>query len=163
MQIRIANVDDATAAATLLRRSIVELCNVDHRDDAEIIAAWTANKTPENFCKWIAADHVLVAVEIDGLLHGLLGVAAMTATGDLTLNNVSPDAQFRGVSKALLAALETHASGMGINCIRLTSTTTAHRFYLAAGYEDAGPPDKGFSSMLGFPMAKTLRDRSTRP
>jgi hypothetical protein len=36
----------------------------------------------------------------------ILGVAAMDASGKITLNYVSPEARFRGVSKALVLQLE---------------------------------------------------------
>lgn len=40
----------------------------------------------------------------------ILGVGAVTDKGEITLNYVSPDARFRGVSRALLGALETERS-----------------------------------------------------
>jgi hypothetical protein len=47
MEIRDAVPADAAAACAVLRRSIVELCGLDHRSDPEILARWLANKTPE--------------------------------------------------------------------------------------------------------------------
>ena len=58
----------------------------------------------------------------------------MTKAGMITLNYVSPDARFQGVSKALLAALERTAAELGLKQCRLESTKTARRFYEAAGY-----------------------------
>jgi stringent starvation protein B len=36
--------------------------------------------------------------------EAILGVAAVTASGEVILNYVSPDARFRGISKALRLA-----------------------------------------------------------
>jgi Acetyltransferase (GNAT) domain len=45
---------------------------------------------------------LLVAVE-----HGtILAVGGVSEAGHITLNYVSPDARFRGVSRALVAALD---------------------------------------------------------
>ena len=41
--------DVASAASAVVRRSIVECCGDDHAGRPEVIEAWTANKTPDNF------------------------------------------------------------------------------------------------------------------
>jgi GNAT superfamily N-acetyltransferase len=153
MQIRDAQIGDAAAACLTVRRSIAELCRDDHRDDAQTVAAWLANKTADNVSRWIGQSHVVVATEgVD-----IIGVGAITASGEITLNYVSPDARFRGVSKAILAGLEAQAAAQGIETITLHSTATAHRFYRSAGFVDDGPPVKGFGVTFGFPMTKRLR------
>jgi hypothetical protein len=40
MEIRDAVVEDALAGCDVLRRSIVELCIVDHRNDPAILGRW---------------------------------------------------------------------------------------------------------------------------
>jgi GNAT superfamily N-acetyltransferase len=70
------------------------------------------------------------------------------------LNYVSPDARFRGVSRALLAALERRAVERGNAHRTLASTATARRFYLANGYVETGPPRGNFGTQSGFPMRK---------
>jgi GNAT superfamily N-acetyltransferase len=154
MHIRRAREEDAAEACQVIRRSIAELCRDDHRDDPASLDAWLANKTPENLRKWIkdSGGYILVA-EDDG---SLLGVAAMRTSGEVTLNYVSPEARLRGVSKALVAGLETEARRRGIRTLTLDSTGTARRFYLAIGYRDAGPTAPGFGVTLRFPMAKDL-------
>lgn len=143
MHIRQARADDAAAICRVLRRSIAELCQADHRDDPAILEKWLANKTPETVAVWIAnpEGHMFVATDDDAIL----GVAAMTSAGDITLNYVSPDARFRGVSKALLLRLETTARERGLATCSLTSTETAHRFYLSAGYQAAACPRRASS------------------
>lgn len=133
MIIRPARAEDAEAACLVLRRSIIELCVADHGNDATILAGWLANKTPEHVRTWISnPDNVVMVAEEDG---AILGVGAVARSGEITLNYVSPDARFRGVSKAMLARLEAQASAFGQTHCVLTSTSTARRLYEAAGYQ----------------------------
>jgi GNAT superfamily N-acetyltransferase len=145
---------DAPAACEVLRRSIIELCVADHRNDPAILQRWLANKTPENVASWIAqpASSMLVAVE-DGVI---LAVGAVTDMGEITLNYVSPDARFRGISRAMLGALEARAAERGNTQCTLISTATARRFYHAAGYAEDGPPQGKFGTTGSYPMAKVL-------
>ncbi|WP_246731725.1 GNAT family N-acetyltransferase [Methylocapsa sp. S129] len=158
MEIRNATDDDAAAACVVMRRSIAELCVADHQNDAAMLARWLGNKTPENFLAWIArpSNCVLVAVEGDVIL----AVGCVTDTGEINLNYVSPDARFRGISRAMLKALEERARERGNARCRLTSTGTARRFYRAAGYiEDAPAPFK--FGIPDYPMSRILDvDRS---
>jgi GNAT superfamily N-acetyltransferase len=134
LQIRPAHVADAAEACSVLRRSIVELCAADHGHDPAFLSGWLANKTPENVAAWISDPSNVVYVAVDG--DAIAGVASMTKAGMITLNYVSPDARFKGVSKALLAALERKATELGLTQCRLESTRTARRFYEAAGYRE---------------------------
>jgi GNAT superfamily N-acetyltransferase len=154
MRIRKAREEDAEAACVVLRRSIAELCRDDYRGDAPTLAAWLANKTPENVRAWISEpnSHLLVADD-NGTI---LGVAAIQSTGRISLNYVSPDARFRGVSKALTRALEAKASELGLATCTLESTETARRFYLSMGYSETGPSVPGFGVGICYPMTKAL-------
>ena len=98
MEIRNATIADAAPAAELLRRSIIELCIADHRNDPELLAPWVRNKTPESLAAWIElpSNSVLVAVTATTLL----GIDIVTDQGEITLNYVSPDARFQGVTRA---------------------------------------------------------------
>ena len=154
MQIRAARIEDAVEACHILRRSIVELCRADHQDDPGVLEKWLDNKTPDNVRSWIARpdSHVFVATEG----AAVLGVGAVTSGGEITLNYVSPDARFRGVSKALLNQLEAKALELGNGKCALTSTETARRFYLSAGYKQEGPPAAGRGTGSSYRMAKLL-------
>jgi GNAT superfamily N-acetyltransferase len=154
MEIRDAVLADAPAACQVLRRSITELCTADHRNDPVILERWLANKTPEIVASWIAqpASAMLVAVE-GGIIRA---VGAVTDTGEITLNYVSPDARFRGVSRAMLGALEARAAERGNTRCTLISTETARRFYRAAGYVEDGPPQGKFGTVGSYPMSKRL-------
>lgn len=132
LSIREARSDDATEACDLVRSSIVELCFLDHEGDRDRLAVWLANKTPDNFRTWIAQSHVFVA-ERDG---AIVGVAALTGEGEISLNYVRPACRFTGVSRALLLALEERARDLGLQECTLETTQTALQFYRAAGYAD---------------------------
>jgi GNAT superfamily N-acetyltransferase len=137
----------------VLRRSITELCLADHGGDQSALDRWLANKTPENVKAWIeAANQQLVVAEDTG---EILGVGAASAAGEILLNYVSPDARFRGVSKATLQHLESYVLAQRSKKSFLSSTLTAHRFYLAAGYEDNGEPEL-WAGMSAQPMVKGL-------
>ena len=153
MEIRDAVAEDAPGACHVIRRSISELCIADHANDPAILMRWLNNKTPENVASWIARpdNSVLVVVE-DGRI---LAVGAVTDAGEITLNYVSPDARFRGVSRALLGALETRAAERGNARCKLTSTETARRFYHSGGYVEDGPPGSKFGAP-SYPMSKSL-------
>jgi GNAT superfamily N-acetyltransferase len=153
MNIRNAASEDAPAACETMRRSIAELCVADHRNDPAILGRWLSNKTPETFKSWIRpGNSLLVAAENDNML----AVGNVTDTGEITLNYVSPDARFRGVSTALLGALEQRAMERGNKRCTLTSTETARRFYLARGYSEDGPADGKFGTASGYRMSKHL-------
>jgi len=154
VEIRDATPVDANAACDVLRRSISQLCAADHGNDPAILGNWLSNKTPEIVAGWAKqpGNSLLVAVEGDVVL----GVGSVTDAGEITLNYVGPEARFRGVSRALLGALEARAAERGNTGCTLTSTETAHRFYQSAGYRDDGQPIGKFGTSSGYPMSKRL-------
>jgi GNAT superfamily N-acetyltransferase len=157
MEIRDAVPEDAPAACEVIRRSISELCRIDHLNDPVILGRWLANKTSEIVASWIVQpdNSVLVAVESSTIL----AIGSVTDAGEITLNYVSPDARFRGVSRALLGALETRAQERGNRRCTLLSTETAHRFYRSAGYVEDGPTQGKFGTTSSYPMSKPLTER----
>jgi len=144
---------DATAMSAVLTASIRELCTADHRNDPAILAGWLRNKTPEMVLRMLERPgaQFLVAEHAGEIA----AVGCLTGPDEIGLNYVAPTHRFAGVSKALLAALEERIRQSGASLARLTSTGTAHRFYLANGWQDAGPAeaDRG---MLCYPMDKQL-------
>jgi GNAT superfamily N-acetyltransferase len=152
--IRDAAPADAQEACDVLRASISELCAADHDNDPEILKRWLANKTPASVTAWAKDPNgsLLVAVEDDAIL----AVGGVRNSGEITLNYVAPRARFRGVSSALLAALEARAAGHGAARVTLHSTETAHRFYWSRGYRDEGPPAGKFGTRGSYPMSKLL-------
>lgn len=154
---RRARVEDAGIAAYLLCDSIRDLCHADHRGDPALLASWLANKTEENFRRWFAGPGVTVLLaECDGMLAavGAIGVEG-EARGEIMLNYVAPAMRWRGASKALVAALEDEARGLGLGRVHLASTATARSFYRALGYRDSGPAVEAFG-LTAYPMARDL-------
>jgi len=109
---------------------------------------------------WIAqaGNSALVAIE-DGNIQA---VGAVTDIGNITLNYVSPDARFHGVSRGLLGALEARAAGRGNTRCTLTSTETARRFYLANGYAEDAQPAGNSRTGSGYPMSRVLAPHPNR-
>lgn len=159
LEIRDAVAADARAACEVIRRSIVELCIADHRNDPAIMTQWLSNKTPEIFVSWInqLANSLLVAIEG----HNILAVGSVTNAGEINLNYVCPDVRFRGVSRVMLGALEARAVDRGNVRCTLTSTETARRFYQDAGYVEDGPTTGKFGMNSGYPMSKVLAAESS--
>lgn len=155
MRIRDATSEDAEAACAVLRASITELCGADHRNDPVLLERWLANKQPKIVASWIAQPDRSVLVAVDEA-DAILAVGSVTDAGEITLNYVSPQARFRGVSRALLAALEARAADRGNAVCRLHSSETARRFYLANGYVDDGEPIRKFGMRSGYPMSKRI-------
>ena|SRR5579871_4243767 len=126
----------------------------DHGSDPAILQRWLANKTPETFRRWLGqrGQSYLLAEE-DG---AVLAVGGVEDGGEILLNYVSPDARFRGVSRAMLRALEARAAARGAIRCTLASTVTARRFYLEAGYVEDGGASGAFGMQSGFRMTKPL-------
>jgi GNAT superfamily N-acetyltransferase len=158
MEIRVARPADAPAACQVMRRSIAELCIADHRNDPEILRRWLANKTPEIVASWIAKSNNTVKLAVEG--DAILAVGSVTDAGEIQLNYVSPEARFRGVSRALMRALEAGARERGATTCTLISTETARRFYLAIGYVEDGAPSGKFGAAGGYPMSRSLMGSS---
>jgi GNAT superfamily N-acetyltransferase len=154
VKIRDATAADAEPACAVLRASIVELCAADHGHDPVLLERWLANKQPDIVASWIARpdNSLLVAVEGDSVL----AVGSVTDAGEITLNYVAPSARLRGVSRALLKALEVRALERGNTECHLHSTETAHRFYLSNGYVETGIPIQKFGMKSGYPMSKRI-------
>jgi GNAT superfamily N-acetyltransferase len=152
MLIRKARVEDAVAACKVMRRSIAEFCGSDHHDNPAVIGRWLANKTPKHWAEWLADEDNTVLVAIEG--EAVLSVGAVKNDGEITLNYVSPDVRFRGVSRAMLAELEAVARNLGNVSCNLISTETARRFYLASGYDEVGMPEGKFGTTSSYPMMK---------
>jgi GNAT superfamily N-acetyltransferase len=154
MLIRDATPADAPEACDVLRASISELCAADHDNDPEILNRWLANKTPANVAAWANDPSSSLLVAVEG--EAILAVGGVRHPGEITLNYVAPRARFRGVSSAILAALEARAAEHGAERVTLQRTENAHRFYQSRGYRDEGPPAGKFGTRASYPMSKPL-------
>jgi len=99
------------AACEVVRRSILELCAADHGDDPEMVARRLANKTPENVRAWIVRPDASLLVAIEE--GAILAVGMVSDAGEILLNYVSPDARFRGISRALLRRSKLEGASAG--------------------------------------------------
>lgn len=127
---------DISAMSEVLTRSITELCVLDHGNDPAAIAAWTANKTPEGVRRMLENPDVqLFVAEHDGVVAA---VGCVQDGNEIGLNYVHPDHRFMGVSRGLLAAMEQAIREAGMTEAKLKATQTAHAFYRANGWQDAG-------------------------
>jgi ribosomal protein S18 acetylase RimI-like enzyme len=133
---------------------------MDHGNDPAILARWLANKTPGMVASWIANPNSSLLVAVEG--STVIGVGAVTDAGEITLNYVSPDARFAGVSRALLRALEARAAERGNERCTLTSNETARRFYHAVGYAEDGRLPGKFGTAASYAMSKRLSDIAGR-
>ena len=152
--VRLAVAADAEAAVEVVRRSIVELCVADHRNEAETLAQWVANKTVEQFRAWIASQRHCCIVAADE--SGICGVGLIEDDGEIQLCYLRPGAQHRGHGKALLQRLEAQAKAWGLARVRLRSTGPARAFYERHGYRSAGDPERGFGITRPIPYAKDI-------
>lgn len=150
---RLATRADIPAMSRVLIASITELCDADHGDDPEIIDHWTSNKTPDGIARWF--DNPENTLYVAERLGEVAAVGCTASDGSIRVNYVAPAHRFRGVSKALLAAMEEDLRTKGTAEAHLESTQTAHRFYLSAGWVDAGAIDAG-GRVPGYPMHKRL-------
>ncbi len=130
--LRLAQPVDAEPACTLVRRSIIELCKLDHGGDPLMLEGWLCNKTPQNMEVWITTPGTTCFIaEIGG---ALAGVGVVMDHGEVLLAYVAPEFRFRGVTKSLLARMEEHAKAQHADRMSLTTTDTAYEFFLARGY-----------------------------
>lgn len=134
-----AIVEDAEEIALVLRRSIKELCALDHGNDPLKLDPWLSNKTAEAVRRWIdGPGHLVSAVEKDAGTRRIVGVGMVSTAGEVQLNYVLPDRRLSGVSKAVMHALETHLRELGHARAHLTSSVTAEKFYRSIGYTEVG-------------------------
>ena len=144
---------DIPAMSEVLTRSIIELCALDHKNDPAAIASWTANKTPDGVRRILEDPDVqLFVAEHDGVVAA---VGCVQSGNEIGLNYVHPAHRFKGFSCALLAAMEHAMREAGLTEARLKATQTAHDFYRANGWHDAGEAYTG-RWIEARPMRKRL-------
>jgi N-acetylglutamate synthase-like GNAT family acetyltransferase len=154
LRIREASSEDAVAACEVLRRSIVELCSADHRNDATVITEWLENKTPENVRRWLDSPLTYgVVAERNG---SVCGFAMVGMNGTISLCHVLPEVQHRGAGKRMLAALEAQAARWNLESLRVESTLTAGEFYERNGYSSVGESIPAPAPNGGYLLRKLL-------
>ena len=153
MIVREATPADAEAMSRVLIASITALCERDHGGVQENIDRWLANKSPAGVAAWFDnPENRLLVAERD---EAVVGVGGFNERGEVLLNYVAPAARFTGVSTVLLAEIESAMQAQGHDKAMLTSTATAHEFYISRGWRDDGAPKQRFA-VLVHPMTKSL-------
>ncbi len=145
---------DAERALSVLHRSITLACVADHQNDAQTLAHWLDNKTPERFEQWLAEpDGALLVAEVEGTVRG---VGKVTRAGKVELCYVEPGFERRGIGTVLLLALEERARRFGASRLHLNSSLGARSFYVRHGYEPTGPAVECMGTVRCFPFASYL-------
>ena len=149
-----AQIKHASEFCNVLRESIVELCEEDHRNDSVKLDAWLKNKTVENCKDWIADNESCAFVAMEK--GKVVGISLIGKNGHLFLCYLLSKVKGRGIGKLLLKAAESKALYWGVNEITLESTVTAKEFYLYNGYTKNG----SCSSREGlscYPLKKVVK------
>ena len=153
--VRTATTDDAEAACDAVRRSIGEICGPDYGNEESVMSDWLANKTRDNFRKWIEASDAYSVVAVSAI-GDVVGFGRISQAGWVQMCFIVPEVLYQGYGKAMLSAMEQQAVQWGLDIIKLNSSITAKAFYERNGYQLNGEP-KMFGSTLGdFPLAKEL-------
>jgi GNAT superfamily N-acetyltransferase len=152
IHVRLAEEADAAGLAAVNIRSIREVCGKDYQDP-DHLDRWCANKTEENFRKWMAEPQMRV---LAGLVDDRLGGIGMIdlEKGYVHMLYLVPEALGHGLGKAMLAEMERLARAHGHGKLELHSTITARTFYEAQGFQNLAQVEKhGYPS---FQMEKAL-------
>jgi len=150
--VRVAAAVHPADACGVIRQSITHCCVLDHANDAAILTAWLANKTPENLAAWMAAPGAVAWGAYRG--ETMVGFA-LRAQATLALCYVVPEALRRGVGRALLQHVEAEAREVGLATLDLESTRTAEPFYRRHGYVPHGVV-RTWAGLQAQPMCKVL-------
>ena len=152
LSLRQAQPGDAELACALVRRSILELCKLDHGNDPLTLEGWLCNKTPQNMQFWITTPGTTCFIaEIGG---ELAGVGVVTDYGEVLLAYVAPEFRFRGVTSTLLEEMEGHAKAQHADRMSLTTTDTARAFFMARGYS----PEEEIGDLFSDDQSTLLKE-----
>lgn len=152
LMLRRATVFDVFDLSRVLIRSITQLCRVDHGDDPQAVAEWTANKDPETIRGWIKAGAQIWLAERAGQVAA---VGGLREGGEITLLYIDPAHTGLGVGSALLARLEQELAAAGCTEAQLEGTRTAQAFYIRHGWKPTGGC-AARKSISCFEMRKSL-------
>lgn len=113
--------------------SITELCYADHGGEVEALDEWANNKTLDDMLTLIESldCHMIVAK----LNDEIAGMGSVNQHGRILMNYVDPEFRFKGVSKAIMAALEDYIRSGGRQQASLESSKTALEFYQSCGWK----------------------------
>ena len=134
--IREAKITDAQQICDVLRRSITELCELDHRGDQKELDEWLENKTVQNCETWLKNEKTnFFIAESNGRI---VGVSSISHDGYIGLCYVLPEVKGHGLGAKLLKAAEASVLNLDVQSFKLESTITAKGFYEHLGYIQTG-------------------------
>jgi ribosomal protein S18 acetylase RimI-like enzyme len=144
---------DAGIISRIVERSIRFGCALDHRNDAQIVAAWIHGKTIEHVEQWLSDQRLYLNVAL--IQDKPVGVAMAAISGKVVFCYVQPECFRRGIGQALVHELENWLIERGQALARLNSTRTSEAFYRHLGYR---PCAETFSvgGLHAIPMHKAL-------
>lgn len=144
---------DAGIISRILQCSIKVGCAIDHRNNPQIVAAWTRNKTVDHVQPWLADRRRYLNI---ALLHDKpVGVGMAADSGRITFCYVQPEWFRRGAGLALVGDLEAWLGRQGWTQALLTSTRTSLDFYTRLGYRQSAESFT-VSGLTATPMHKPL-------
>ncbi|VVO20883.1 GNAT family N-acetyltransferase [Pseudomonas fluorescens] len=144
---------DAGIISRILQCSIKVGCAIDHRNNPQIVAAWTRNKTVDHVQPWLADRRRYLNI---ALLHDKpVGVGMAADSGRITFCYVQPEWFRRGAGLALVGDLEAWLGSQGWTQALLTSTRTSLDFYTRLGYRQSAESFT-VAGLTATPMHKPL-------
>ncbi len=156
--IRRTDLEDSQAVCRIVRKSIIETCVKDHKQDEVVQEEWLKNKTPDNFKNWISAKDNLSLVAVDDTDKPIGFILAKLAMpkAELLLNYIASNHTGRGVGYGLYNELEQALMRRGIDEIITHSTQTAREFYSRMGFSLIGWAADPSGWQAEIPMKKGL-------
>jgi ribosomal protein S18 acetylase RimI-like enzyme len=144
---------DVGIISRIVERSIRLGCALDHRNDAQIVANWTHNKSAEHIQNWLADQRLHMSVAV--LQDKPIGVGMAATNGQIAFCHVQPECFRRGAGQALMHDLEAWLRLQGLPAARLNSTVASEAFFRRLGY-CVSAQTFNVAGLCAIPMLKTL-------
>ena len=144
---------DAGIISRIVERSIRVGCVLDHRNDPQIVATWTHNKTAEHIQPWLTDQRLYLNIAL--LQDKPVGVALAEISGKVAFCYVQPEWFRRGAGQALVRDLESWLLHQGLRHAQLNSTRTSEAFYRRLGYQPCAQTFQ-IAGLRATPMHKAL-------
>lgn len=140
IETRNSTIEEAKSIATLLKRSILEICGPDYGNDRSILGNWIENKTERNVKAWIDNENTIAVTAYLDL--EIVGFGLSNSEGEILLLYVLPENKGNGVGSSIYLDLENQLVSRNIKKITAYSTITAKPFYQNKGFTQIGTPIK---------------------
>lgn len=151
-----ASPEDAERLSALIRRTLLESNLSDYSE--EEIGRLCDLYSPDGVRSVISSRQLHMA-ETNGSAAGCAALEVNKdepATAWITAVFVDPVYQKKGLGKVMIDLLESSAISQGVRIMKLSSSITAHDFYLKLGFKDIRGSECTLSSDGVFLMQKLL-------